>query len=69
MSKYVVQRAVSGLGSKVNWFDWKSFDDRDRAIFCRDTDLQQQEARIRGRGGSGYTMERIQAVRVVELVD
>ena len=64
MARFIFQRAVDGM-----WIDAEKFEDRETAIRARDFATRQQNARIDGRGGTGYTMERPQRTRVIEVID
>jgi len=50
------------------WFDRKSFADRDAAQRWMSFELNCQKLRIAGNGGTSYTGERPQRMRLVEVL-
>jgi hypothetical protein len=65
---FVLQRELRGEGSKPSWFDAEEFETQEGALRHLVYRQWEERARIDSRGGSGYTGEHPQRMRIVLLV-
>jgi hypothetical protein len=63
---FVLQRRLPGSGD--HWFDAEAFDTKEKALAQLQYRRREAQAWIDGRGGSGYTGQRPQRMRVIHLV-
>lgn len=60
---FILQRQVS-----KGFFDAETFDTRDAALAALRHAKWAEDSRIRGNGGTSYTMEHPQGMRVIEVI-
>lgn len=65
MGKFILQRQLGG----GEWFDFKSYPNAESALQAAKWDRGNMAAAINSRGGTGWTGERPQNIRVIKVLD